>query len=55
MDSNPEKSGGKCPFAHAHPMVKAKSNQDWWPNQVNLKLLHQNSTLSDPIDRKSVV
>ncbi|MBX3751141.1 MAG: catalase/peroxidase HPI [Opitutaceae bacterium] len=52
MDSNPEKSGGKCPFAHAHPMVKAKSNQDWWPNQVNLKLLHQNSTLSDPMGPK---
>ncbi len=52
MDSNPEKSGGKCPFAHAHPMVKAKSLQDWWPNQVNLKLLHQNSTLSDPMGPK---
>ncbi len=52
MDSNPQNSGGKCPFAHAHPMVKAKSNQDWWPNQVNLKLLHQNSALSDPLGAK---
>ncbi len=49
MDTNTEKSGGKCPFAHAHPMVAAKSTQDWWPNQVNLKLLHQNSTLSNPL------
>jgi catalase-peroxidase len=30
-------------------MVGAKSVQDWWPNQVNLKLLHQNSSLSDPL------
>jgi catalase-peroxidase len=49
MDTNTEKSGGKCPFAHAHPMVAAKSNRDWWPNQINLKLLQQNSSLSDPL------
>ena len=49
MDTNTEKTGGKCPFAHAHPMVAAKTVQDWWPNQVNLKLLHQNSALSDPM------
>ncbi|MCF7687830.1 MAG: catalase/peroxidase HPI [Cephaloticoccus sp.] len=49
MDATNENSGGKCPFAHAHPMVGAKSNRDWWPNQVNLKLLHQNSSLTDPL------
>jgi len=27
----------------------ARSNQDWWPNQLNLKVLHQNSPLSDPM------
>jgi len=26
------------------------SNRDWWPNQLNLKMLHQNSALSDPMD-----
>ena len=26
------------------------SNKDWWPNQLNLKILHQNSSLSDPMD-----
>ncbi len=38
----------KCPMSgggHA----KARSNQDWWPNQLNLKLLHQNSPLSNPM------
>jgi catalase-peroxidase len=49
MDTHSSSGGGKCPFAHVHPMVGAKSNQDWWPNQVNLKLLHQNSPLSDPM------
>jgi catalase-peroxidase len=29
--------------------VEAKSNQGWWPNQLNLKVLHQNSALSDPM------
>ncbi|MCV9878169.1 catalase/peroxidase HPI [Brenneria sp. KBI 447] len=27
------------------------SNQDWWPNQLNLKVLHQHSSLSDPMDK----
>jgi len=30
--------------------VGPKSNQDWWPNQLNLKILHQNSSLSDPLE-----
>ncbi len=25
------------------------SNRDWWPNQLNLKILHQNSQMSNPI------
>ncbi len=29
----------------------SKSNQDWWPNQLNLKVLHQNSPLSDPMGK----
>jgi catalase-peroxidase len=28
------------------------SNADWWPNQINLKVLHQNSPLSDPMDKE---
>jgi catalase-peroxidase len=28
----------------------AQSNRDWWPNQLNLKILHQHSSLSDPMD-----
>jgi len=48
--SHPEAStGGKCPFPHLHGGAKPKSNKDWWPNQVDLKVLHQHSSLSDPM------
>jgi catalase-peroxidase len=40
---------GKCPVAHgAH---RAHTNADWWPNQLNLKVLHQNSPVSDPMGK----
>ena len=38
----------KCPFHHA--AGSGPSNRDWWPNQLNLKILHQHSSLSDPMD-----
>ncbi len=42
--------GGKCPvLGHRHTAVGAAANQHWWPNQLNLKMLHQNSPLSDPM------
>ncbi len=40
---------GKCPFNHAATTNRAVTNKDWWPNQLNLKILHQNSALSDPM------
>jgi len=39
-------SEAKCPFAGATP---AHTNRDWWPNQLNLQVLHQHSNLSDPM------
>jgi catalase-peroxidase len=33
----------------ANTTMGARSNQDWWPNQLNLKVLHQNSPLADPM------
>jgi catalase-peroxidase len=35
----------KCPFSGG----RAYSNRDWWPNQLDLSVLHQHSTLSDPM------
>jgi catalase-peroxidase len=45
-------SDGKCPVtggAHKPKAVGAMSNQDWWPNRLNLRILNQNSPLSDPM------
>ncbi|MBH2655591.1 catalase/peroxidase HPI [Serratia ureilytica] len=39
-------SGGKQPAPQNGP-----TNQDWWPNQLSLKPLHQHSPLSDPMDK----
>src|SRR6266481_3493404 len=36
----------KCPFNHG---ASAPTNRDWWPNQVDLQVLHQHSNLSDPM------
>jgi catalase-peroxidase len=38
----------KCPFNHA--AGGGTTNRDWWPNQLNLKILHQHSSLSSPAD-----
>ena len=41
----------KCPVTgRSNTMVGTRSNRDWWPNQLNLKVLHQNSALSNPMD-----
>ncbi len=39
-------SDGKCPFTGEN---RAYTNRDWWPNQLNLQVLHQHSTLSNPM------
>ena len=39
----------KCPFPHAGSPVR--TNRDWWPNHLNLNLLHQHSSLSDPMEK----
>jgi catalase-peroxidase len=57
MENHPPhgSTGGKCPFPHLHggatkpTTAGGRSNRDWWPNQLNLKMLHQHSALSDPM------
>jgi catalase-peroxidase len=41
-------NAGKCPFNHA--AGGGTNNRDWWPNQLRLEILRQNSSLSDPMD-----
>jgi len=40
----------RCPVAHG--TRRAHTNADWWPNQLSLKSLHQNSPLSDPMGKE---
>ena len=45
----------KCPVlggSHRHTAVGATANQHWWPNQLNLKILHQNPPMSDPMGKE---
>lgn len=51
----PTSSAGKCPVMDAipgpygHSSKNSLSNRDWWPNQLDLKVLHQNSSKSTPL------
>lgn len=42
------KTGG-CPVMHGATKNQTRGNRDWWPNQLNLRILHQNSAKSDPM------
>src|SRR5208283_4895131 len=47
-------SESKCPVAtgtHIHAVVGYMSNRDWWPNQLDLRSLHQHSAKSNPMDK----
>ena len=47
-------STGKCPVlggADKHTAVGTTANQHWWPNQLNLKILHQNAPQADPMGK----
>jgi len=54
MNGNGDPSAGKCPVMHGastQTRFAGRSNRDWWPNQLNLRVLHQNSSLSDPLGK----
>ena len=44
-------SENKCPFGHGatSPAAGGRSNRDWWPNQLNLNILHQHTPESSPM------
>ncbi len=53
MSNNNGNGESKCPFMSGklqHSAGKGTSNRDWWPNQLNLNILRQHSTLSNPMD-----
>ena len=40
---------GKCPVMHGGNTAASKSNTDWWPNALNLDILHQHDTKTNPL------
>jgi catalase-peroxidase len=46
MDAKTDESAGNCPFTGG---TRRHMNRDWWPQQLDLQVLHRNSTLSDPM------
>src|SRR6202166_4548889 len=51
MDAKTDEKAGKCPVVHGTTNVGMRSNKDWWPNQLNLRILRQNSPQSDPMGK----
>ena len=49
MDAKTDESAGKCPVTHSTGR-STRSNRDWWPNQLNIGVLHQNTPASNPMD-----
>src|ERR1700694_3585403 len=53
VPNNPTEA--ECPVvngARRHTVAGAPTNAGWWPDQLNLKILHQHSPLSDPMDKE---
>ncbi len=46
MDGSDNPKSGGCPVMHG---AGTRSNRDWWPNQLNLSILHQNTSVSNPL------
>ncbi len=46
MDAKTDEGAGKCPFTGGS---RGRTNRDWWPDHLEIQVLHRNSTLSDPM------
>ena len=51
MGGNDMKPAGKCPVMHGAVTETGKSNTDWWPNALNLDILHQHDTKTNPMGK----
>ena len=49
MNGNETSSAGKCPVMHGGHTTAGKSNMAWWPNALNLDILHQHDTKTNPL------
>jgi catalase-peroxidase len=46
---NKQSPVGKCPVMHGGQTTSGKSNTSWWPNTLNLDILHQHDTKTNPM------
>lgn len=46
---NEQHASGKCPFAHGANTASSQSNTNWWPNALNLDILHQHDRKTNPL------
>ena len=51
MDGNDMLEGGKCPVMHGAITVAGNSNTAWWPETLNLEILHQHDTKTNPLGK----
>lgn len=52
MGNNNEFSGGKCPVMHGGMTSAGMASKDWWPNALNLDILHQHDTKTNPMGQQ---
>ena len=55
MSDQNKNTAGKCPVtgaSHSRMAAGSTANQRWWPNQLNLKMLHQNPPMMNPLGEK---
>ncbi|WP_374522010.1 catalase/peroxidase HPI [Hydrogenophaga sp.] len=50
MDKNTATSTGKCPVVHGGATSASQTNANWWPNALNLDILHQHDSKTNPLD-----
>ncbi|TXE11752.1 catalase/peroxidase HPI [Seonamhaeicola algicola] len=49
MENSTNKTSGKCPFMHGSNTAAEKSVTEWWPKSLNLDILHQHDTKTNPL------
>ena len=48
MEMDKTNTGGKCPVMHGGVTTGSMSNMDWWPKALNLDILHQHDSKTNP-------
>lgn len=52
MDKNNQRTAGRCPVIHGGATSTDQSNMEWWPKALNLDILHQHDTQTNPMGKE---